>query len=102
MIDIDKKKFSGRVKQTNKHMNKENNATNKNNRKNKQWLRNRDQRKNPKLFNVQMIQLPNGRFHLLGKGSFVQIKKNGVSSDWHSVDVRDLACEMRLNGISTF
>ncbi len=71
----------------------------KTNRKNKQWLRSRDQRKRTKVFNVQMIQLPNGQFQILGGGAQVNIRKNQNASDWHMVDVRDLACEMRMNGV---
>lgn len=74
----------------------------KNNRKNKQWLRSRDQRKRTKLFNVQMIQLKDGSFHILGGGARVNIKKNQNASDWYNVDVRDLATEMRMNGVRSF
>lgn len=75
-----------------------NNKT-KNNRKNKQWLRSRDQRKHPKLFSVNMVQLEDGSFHIVGGGANVAIMKNQHSVDWYSVDVRDLACEMRMNGV---
>jgi len=71
----------------------------KNNRKNKQWLRSRDQRKNPKIFNVNMVQLPNGSFHIVGGGAEVAIMRNQHSVEWHPVDVRDLAREMRMNGV---
>ena len=71
----------------------------KSNRKNKQWLRNRDQRKTAKVFNVEMLQLPNGSFHILGGGAQVAIPRNQHSVEWHPVDVRDLACEIRQNGV---
>jgi hypothetical protein len=74
----------------------------KNNRKNKQWLRSRDQRKHPKLFNVQMVQLKDGSFHLLGGGAVVNVKTNKKSSKLYNVDVRDLATEMRMNGVRSF
>lgn len=74
----------------------------KNTRKNKQWLRNRDQRKNSKLFNVQMVQLKDGSFHILGGGAKVNMRSNQHSSTWTPVDVRDLACEMRMNGVRSF
>lgn len=74
----------------------------KNSRKNKQWLRSRDQRKHPKLFNVQMVQLKDGSFHLLGGGASVAIAKNQHTAEWANVDVRDLATEIRLNGIRSF
>jgi hypothetical protein len=83
----------------------ENNKTTKtvkNNRKNKQWLRSRDQRKHPKLFSVQMIQLKDGSFHILGGGANVAISKNQHSTQWASVDVRDLATEIRMNGVKSF
>lgn len=80
----------------------ENNKTHKTKRKNKQWLRSRDQRKHPKLFNVTMVQMKDGSFHLLGGGARVLIRQNSASSKEHSVDVRDLATEIRLNGIRSF
>lgn len=76
--------------------------TNKTNRKNKQWLRSPDQRKHPKIFNVQMVQLRDGSFHMLGGGARVAVNINQHSSEWKSVDVRDLATEMRLNGVRSF
>lgn len=78
------------------------NTKNNTNRKNKQWLRSRDQRKHPKIFNVQMIQLRDGSFHMLGGGAKVLIRQNSTSAKEHSVDVRDLATEMRLNGVRSF
>jgi hypothetical protein len=77
-------------------------TTNKTNRKNKQWLRNPDQKKRPKAFNVKMIQLRDGSFHILGGGAQVAIAKNQHRVDWVNVDVRDLATEMRLNGVRSF
>ncbi len=68
-------------------------------RRNKQWLRSRDQRKRTKLFNVQMVQLPDGSFQILGGGGQVRIQKNQNAAEWYMVDVRDLACEMRMNGV---
>jgi len=72
------------------------------NRKNKHWLRNPDQRKNKKLFNVHMVQLKDGSFHILGGGARVEIGVNQHRSEWVNVDVRDLATEMRLNGVRSF
>jgi|LakMenEpi03Aug12_release.lakeMendotaPanAssembly.Ray.scaffolds.fasta_scaffold95405_5 hypothetical protein len=77
-------------------------TTVRNQRKNKQWLRSRDQRKHPKIFSVQMVQLKDGSFHLLGGGANVAISKNQHSTQWASVDVRDLATEIRMNGIRSF
>jgi hypothetical protein len=77
----------------------ENNTTN--NRRNKQWLRNRNQRKNPKIFSAQFIQLKDGSFHLLGGESKVLVRKNQVAADWQKVDTRDLATEMRLCGVKS-
>lgn len=71
-------------------------------RKNKQWLRSRDQRKHPKMFTVNMVQLPNGQFHIVGKGANVMVKKNQHSVQICPVDVRDLATEMRMNGVTSF
>jgi hypothetical protein len=73
----------------------------KNNRRNKQWLRNPDQRKNTKLFNVKMVQLRDGSFMMLGGESKVLNRKNQHSGEWVNVDTRDLACEIRNNKLVT-
>ena len=49
-----------------------------------------------------MVQMKDGSFHLLGGGARVLIRQNSASSKEHSVDVRDLATEIRLNGIRSF
>ena len=71
-------------------------------RKNKKWMRNRDQLKNPKIFNVKMLRNPDGSFHMIGGQSKVLVRKNQHSMEWVNVDTRDLACEMRTNKISSF
>ena len=71
-------------------------------RKNKAWLRSPDQRKRTKLFTVNMVQLPDGRFHILGGGASTTIKRNQHSAAVYPVDVRDLATEMRMNGVTSF
>lgn len=68
----------------------------------KHWLRSRDQRKHMKKFTVEMVQLKDGSFHLLGGGSKVDIKLNAKASKRYPVDVRDLATEIRMNGIHSF
>jgi len=72
------------------------------NRKNKQWLRNPDQRKNPKCFSVKMVQTKNGDFVMLGGNSLVYSRKNQHGGEWIPVDTRDLACELRNNRIITY
>lgn len=84
--------------QQNKHMTK----TNKTQRRNKQWLRSRDQRKHMKKFTLEMVQLKDGSFHALGGGANVEIRTNGKSFKIVPVDVRDLACEIRMNGLRSF
>lgn len=71
-------------------------------RRNKQWLRNPDQRKNKKMFTVNMIQRKDGSFHIVGGGARVAVGRNQHSFDIAPVDVRDLATEMRLNGVYSF
>lgn len=71
-------------------------------RKNKEWMRNPDQLKHPKQYLVNMIRNRDGSFHIVGGGAVVNIRKNQHSSEWHNVDVRDLAVEMRNNPIKTF
>lgn len=71
----------------------------KTNRKNKQWMRNRNQLKNPKIFNVKMVRNVDGSFHMLGGESKVLVRKNQHSVEWVNVDTRDLACEIRNSRI---
>ena len=71
-------------------------------RKNKKWLQNPDQRKNMKLFKVNMVQNKDGSFHIMGGGAKVLIKKNGTTAEWQSVDVRELACEIRNRTVHAF
>ena len=71
-------------------------------RKNKAWLRNPAQRKNPKLFTAKFIQRKDGSFHMLGRETMVLSRKNAVASEWVPVDTRDFATELRMNGIRNF
>jgi hypothetical protein len=73
----------------------------KNTRKNKKWLRNPDQLKTAKLFNVQMLRTKDGNFHILGGGVTVLDRKNQHSSTWTNVDVRDFTCELRMHKIKS-
>lgn len=72
-----------------------NNTTTK--RRNKQWLRNPNQRKNPKIFSAKFIQNPDGSFTMLGKETMVLERKNQHTHAWVNVDTRDFACELRNN-----
>jgi hypothetical protein len=72
------------------------------NRKNKQWLRNKDQLKNPKIFQVTMMRNTDGSFHMIGGQSKVLIRKNQHAGEWVNVDTRDLACEMRNSRLNAF
>jgi len=71
-------------------------------RKNKQWLRNPNQRKNNKIFTAKFVQRKDGSFHMIGGESKYLARKNGVASEWVNVDTRDLATEMRMRGIRNF
>ena len=71
-------------------------------RRNKAWLRSPDQRKHPKLFSVDMIQLKDGSFHILGGGARVSTRVNSNTVQDFPVDVRDLATEIRMNGVRSF
>lgn len=70
-------------------------------RKNKQWMRNPDQLKTPKVYNLMAVRNSDGSFHLIGGEQRVMIRKNQHSSEWVNVDTRDLACELRQNKITT-
>ena len=72
------------------------------NRKNKEWMRNRDQLKRPKVYNISMVRNPDGSFHVIGGQSKVMIRKNQHSGDWVNVDTRDLTCELRNSRIMSF
>lgn len=74
----------------------------KNNKRDKNWLRNPDQRKNTKLFNVKMIQLKDGSFHVVGGESKYLKRVNQHREEWANVDTRDLVSEIRSNGIRCF
>lgn len=80
----------------NRHNNMSNTETNMT-RKNKQWLRNRNQRKNPKIFSAKFIQNPDGSFMMLGGETLVLERKNQHTHSWVNVDTRDFACELRNN-----
>ncbi len=73
----------------------------KTNRKDKNWMRNRDQLKHPKVYNVSMVRNPDGTFHVIGGQSKVLIRKNQYVGEWVNVDTRDLTCEMRNSRITS-
>lgn len=73
----------------------------KNTRKNKTWLRNRAQRKNPKVFTAKFVQQKDGSFHMIGGETMVLERKNQHSGEWTNVDTRDFATELRQNRIIT-
>ena len=75
--------------------------TNKTNKRDKQWMRNPDQLKTPKLFNVTMVRNTDGSFHLLGGQSQYLKRINQYSSEWVNVDTRDLTCELRRSLIKS-
>lgn len=68
-------------------------------RRNKAWLRSPDQRKRTKIFDVQMVQLKDGSFQILGGGAKAITRVNGSAFQDFPVDVRDLATEIRMNGV---
>ena len=73
----------------------------KTNRKDKNWMRNRDQLKHPKVYNVSMVRNPDGTFHVIGGQSKVLIRKNQYVGEWVNVDTRDLTCELRNSRITS-
>lgn len=72
------------------------------NRKDKKWLRNPDQRKNPKYFSIKMLRLKDGSFHILGGESKYLNRINQHANEWVNVDTRDLATELRNYRIGCF
>lgn len=73
----------------------------KTNRKNAEWLRNKNQRKNPKVFSANFIQNPDGSFFMIGGQTKVLVRKNQHSQEYQNVDTRDFAKELRNNRIVT-
>jgi hypothetical protein len=49
-----------------------------------------------------MIQRKDGSFHILGGGATAVIKTNSRHAMEVPVNVRDMATEMRLNGVTSF
>jgi hypothetical protein len=74
----------------------------KTNKKDKKWMRNPDQLKTPKVFNLTVMRNKDGSFHLIGGQQRVMIRKNQYVGEWTNVDTRDLACEMRNSRITSF
>jgi hypothetical protein len=71
----------------------------KTNKRDRKWMRNRNQLKNRKVFNVTMVRNPDGSFHMLGNESKVLVRKNQHRMEWANVDTRDLATELRNSRI---
>jgi hypothetical protein len=74
----------------------------KTNRKDKNWMRNRDQLKNRKIFSILAERNPDGSFRLIGGNNRVLIKKNQYSCEWVNVDTRDLCTELRNAKIHSY
>jgi hypothetical protein len=70
-------------------------------KRDKTWMRNKNQLKRPKVFNVTMVRNPDGTFHVIGGESKVLVRKNQFASQWVNVDTRDLTCEMRRSRITS-
>lgn len=70
-------------------------------RRNRQWLQNPDQRKNPKVFTAKFVQNPDGSFSMIGGETFVLSRKNQYDGEWVNIDTRDFAAELRTNRIKT-
>lgn len=70
-------------------------------KRDKKWMRNRNQRKNPKVFSAKFVQNPDGSFRILGGETLVLERKNQHAGEWVNVDTRDFACELRSNRIQS-
>lgn len=71
-------------------------------KKNREWMRNKDQLKHPKVYNVSMIRKRDGSFHLIGNEARVFMRKNQHSGEWVNVNTRDLMREMRQTSVTSF
>jgi hypothetical protein len=70
-------------------------------KRDKGWMRNKAQLKNPKVFQVTMVRNPNGSFHLIGGETKVLERKNQHTASWVNVDTRDFATELRNSRINS-
>ena len=64
-----------------------------------EYLSNKNATKNPKTFNLTVQRNHHGEYELVGGGSFMKHNMGG-KSEWVQVDVRDLARDIRNNGIN--
>ena len=82
-------------------MNTQNRAT-KSSRKNRRWMRNPDQLKNPKIYSMKVLRNPDGSFHVIGGNTQVLMRKNQHSLEWVNVDTRDFTRELKSSRITSF
>jgi len=81
---------------------KTNNTMKKSTRKDKNWMRNPDQLKTRKLYNITVERNPDSSFRLVGGMNRVLIRKNQHSAEWVNVDTRDLCTELRNSKFHSF
>ena len=72
--------------------------TKQNRKKDKNWLRNPNQIKNPKIFEAKFMRDKDGKFHLIGGETKVYERKNQHSYELVNVDTRDFVTELRRCG----
>lgn len=70
-------------------------------KRDKKWLNNKNQLKNPKVFTVTMVRNPDGSMHLIGGETMVLNRINQHTAQWENVDTRDFASVMRKSKITT-
>jgi len=68
-------------------------------KRDRKWLKNKNQRKNPKEFSAKFVQIKDGTFSILGGETVVLNRKNQHTVEWVNVDTRDFAREVNANGI---
>jgi len=71
---------------------------NKQNKKNKAWLRNPDQIKNPKIFRAEFTQNKDGSFRMLE--SNVLTRRNQYTGECTRMNTRDFSRELRHKLVS--
>lgn len=62
-------------------------------------MRNPDQLKTPKIFNLKVLRDADGSFHIIGGHTMVLDRKNQHSNIWVPVNTRSFTCELRNSRI---
>ncbi len=68
-------------------------------KKDKKWITNPAQKKNPKIYSIKAVRKADGSFHILEDECQVCIKTNQHAFAWQPVDGKALTAELTSNKI---